>query len=352
MSRSTDGAALVVVVLVTLALFAIGHGLLGLSLGELAASRAAARYLEARVASDAAVHRVLADSGGAWMDSVPIGSSRSAGSGSVGRARGEASLWRLSAESWWIEGVGRVGSTEARSARLAWAPDPLGTITTLHGVLTVGPASSVRLSGSVDAASPTSMEPPHTSADCDPWLAGLQAHYASEPLAAVATYAPADSLLRLGLLDIATMLGEMDVHLSGAGIASPVESLGVCSTAVAWNWGDPERPWGPCGAYMALRGSTGSVSMSGVGQGLLVVDGDFELAGGARFFGLVLATGTLSVEDGASLTGMAIATGGVSVAAMGSVHGSACWAARALASQRATLGRLRPVPGVGNLGPI
>jgi hypothetical protein len=60
----------------------------------------------------------------------------------------------------------------------------------------------------------------------------------------------------------------------------------------------------------------------------------------------------LHVEDGASLTGMAIARGGASVAPTGRVRGSACWAVRALAAQRATLGRLRPAPGAGNVGPI
>jgi hypothetical protein len=92
--------------------------------------------------------------------------------------------------------------------------------------------------------------------------------------------------------------------------------------------------------------------MSGAGQGVLAVDGDLVLATGARFFGLVLATGTLRVEDGASLTGMAVAHGGASVATTGRIHGSACWATRALAAHRSTLGRLRSVPGVGRLGPI
>jgi hypothetical protein len=196
------------------------------------------------------------------------------------------------------------------------------------------------------------MDPPRASADCEPWASDLQAHYASNPIAAVATFAAADSLPRLGSLDVVTMLEDVDVWVGGAGVAAPVESAGACAINEAWNWGDPDRPWSACGSFMALRGSWGGLAMSGTGQGLLLVDGDVVLAAGTRFYGLVVATGALLIEDGASLTGMAIARGGASVATSGRVRGSACWAARAVAAQRETLGRLRPVPGVGALGPL
>lgn len=90
----------------------------------------------------------------------------------------------------------------------------------------------------------------------------------------------------------------------------------------------------------------------GVGQVVLVVDGDLTLAAGTRLYGLVLTSGLLRVESGASLEGMAIAAGGVLIEAAGSVRASACWAARALAHQRATVGGLRPLPGTGLIGPL
>src|SRR5688572_16835686 len=184
MIRRRNGAALVAVVLITLALYAIGHGLLGLALGQLGASRAGARHLEARVAADAAVHRALTDSGRGWMDSVAIGSSRTMESWASGRAQAGVSLWKVSAESWWVEGSGRMGIAEARTARLAWALDPLRTVTKLRGVLSIGAAAPLVLDGTVDSASPASMDPPHTSADCEPWMSSLHAHYATTPLAA------------------------------------------------------------------------------------------------------------------------------------------------------------------------
>ncbi|MEQ1857835.1 MAG: hypothetical protein ABL963_15380, partial [Longimicrobiales bacterium] len=72
------GAALVAVVLLTLALYAVGHGMLAISLGELAASHAAARLVEARAGAQAVIHETLNGPAPAWLDSVPVGSTRGA----------------------------------------------------------------------------------------------------------------------------------------------------------------------------------------------------------------------------------------------------------------------------------
>jgi hypothetical protein len=347
------GAALVTVVLLTLALFALAHGMLAVALGELAASRAAVRHLEARVAADAVVHETLSSSGFAWMDSVPLGDTRSTATSSMGRAEVFGKLTRLSDESWWIEGTGRVGVAASHTATLAWALDPLARVVAMRGVVTVGFGSPLGLDGIVDASMPEAVEPPLAGSDCAPWVSALEAHYLSDPLATVAMLDPVDSLPRLGLLEFASLLTEAEVDVAGGGTPSPVEALGACSPSDSWNWGDPDHPWRPCGAHLPLRGAAGPLLVSGgVGQVLLVVDGDLTLDGGARLFGVVVASGMLRVEGGASLEGLALAAGGVHVAAGARIRGSACWAARALAAQRATLGRLRPLPGVGAIGPL
>ncbi|HSH74321.1 MAG TPA: hypothetical protein VLA09_01340, partial [Longimicrobiales bacterium] len=86
--------------------------------------------------------------------------------------------------------------------------------------------------------------------------------------------------------------------------------------------------------------------------GLLLVNGDLTLTEGVHFHGLALVRGRLLVEGGASFEGLAVAQGGAEVAADGRVRASACWAVRALEAQRGTLGRLIPVPGVGEIGPL
>ena len=353
MSTGRSGAALVVVVLLTLALFALGHGMLALSLGELAASRAAVRHLEARAAADAAVNRMLSAPGFTWMDTLPRGDARAGGTSALGRAESSGVLARLSDEAWWVEGVGRVGVAESHAARLAWALDPLARVVVLRGAVTIGAGSPVTLAGTLDASAPAAVEPPLTPADCAPWTSALEARYLADPLAAVATLDAADTLPRLGLVDFTSLLAEVEDLAAVSGTPGPVEAMGACAVSEPWNWGDPERPWRPCGPHVPLRGSAASLQVSGgVGQALLVVDGDLTLADGARLFGLVVASGMLRVQDGASLEGLALAAGGVHVASGGRIRGSACWAARALAAQRASLGRLRRVPGVGSIGPL
>jgi hypothetical protein len=352
-SGREKGAALVTVVLLALALFAVGHGMIAVSLGELAASRAAVRHLEARTAAEAAVYEAFGAPGWPWMDSLARAEARGVGTRTLGRAESSGVLRRLTAESWWVEGTGRVGVAESRTARLAWALDPLERVVSLTAVVGVGVGAPIVLTGSVEATSPTAVEPPLDAADCAPWAVALEAHYLSDPLSEVAVLPVADSMPRIGLMGFSDLLADADVMVSGSGSPGPVEWLGACAASAPWNWGDPERSWRPCGSHLPLRGAYGPLHVSGgVGQALLVVDGDVTLDGGTRLFGLVIASGELRVEGGAELVGFAIAQGGVVVAADGRVRGSACWAARALAAQRATLGRLRPVPGVGVIGPI
>ncbi len=90
----------------------------------------------------------------------------------------------------------------------------------------------------------------------------------------------------------------------------------------------------------------------GVGQGVLVVDGDLTLTAGARYYGFLITTGEVRLEGGAVFEGMALAGGGILVDADARVRGSACWAVRALAAHRETFGRLLPLPGTGRIGPF
>jgi hypothetical protein len=347
------GAAIVTVVLLTLALFALAHGMLTLSLGELAASRAAARHLEARAAAESVVQGTLAAAGASWLDSVSIGGTRSLDALSLGRVVAEPTLRRVTEESWWVEGVGRVGVTEGRSARLAWALDPLERVTSLRAAVSVGAGAPVIVAGSLETADAWAASPPLSTADCAPWAPALEDRYLADPLAAVAVQLGADTLPSLGLLSFGQLLDRVESSVTGTGTPAPTDSLGACATSDPWNWGDPDRPWRPCGDHLALRGARGSIDVvGGVGQGVLVVGGDVTLRGGARFYGLVVASGALRVEDGATLHGMALVRGGLFVASPARIQASACWAVRVLAAQRPTLGRLLEVPGVGWIGPL
>ena len=347
------GAALVFVLLVMLALVALGHGALASALGELAASRAVARQLEVRAAAEAAVSLALREPGGAWTDSIAVGEVRALGSRTLGRAVAAPGLRRIGPEAWLAEGEGRLGPrARARAARLVWAMDPLTRVTALGGAVNVGWSAAVSLAGAVDATAPARVDPPLVAGDCAPWLTELDSHYLAAPLATAALLPDTATDVSLGLLDLDALLTLADAGVAGTGTPSPVERLGVCVIDEPGGWGDPDRPGGPCGPHLPVRASLGDLTVEGgAGQGVLAVGGDLTLSA-ARYYGLVVVRGALRLEDGALLEGLALALGGATVASDARIVASACWAVRALAAARGALGLMLPAPGVAPIGPL
>ena len=67
-----------------------------------------------------------------------------------------------------------------------------------------------------------------------------------------------------------------------------------CRTGDVANWGDPINPAGVCGSYFPVIYSPGDVRLSGGwGQGILLVAGDLEIAGGTEFYGPVIVQGRI-----------------------------------------------------------
>jgi hypothetical protein len=61
------------------------------------------------------------------------------------------------------------------------------------------------------------------------------------------------------------------------------------------NWGDPLTATSPCFGYFPIIYSPGNLHISGgVGQGILLVNGDLDIAGGFEFFGPVIVQGGVS----------------------------------------------------------
>lgn len=343
------GAVLVVVVLVMLATFGLGHGLLLAARFELLAARAGARQLELRAAAQTAGARALAGGGGAWMDSVAPWHTGPTTSDSIGSIRTEASFRRLAPESWLVESwARRAAGPTVRAARLAWTMDPLERVLDLHGVVAVRTDAPVEITGTIEAGVVAAALPPLTASMCAPLAAPQAARLSSLPPVAALD----SSILRPGLgeLSFDQLLALAPQGVQGTGTPAPVERLGVCVDG-AWSWGDPERPFRACGAELPLRAATADLVVDGgIGQGVLLVDGDIVLAGGGRYYGLVLATGVLDVREGAELTGYAVAAGGLSVASGSRIVGSACWAERALRANRALLSVA--VPRAEPIGPL
>lgn len=76
---------------------------------------------------------------------------------------------------------------------------------------------------------------------------------------------------------------------------APVSSGGVCDESVKSNWGDPNDASGPCHYYWPIIHATGDMTLgSGVGQGILIVDGDLHITGNFEFSGLIFVYGAFT----------------------------------------------------------
>jgi hypothetical protein len=98
------------------------------------------------------------------------------------------------------------------------------------------------------------------------------------------------------LASSATMVYGAGTLLNGI---APIAAGGVCvaSTTPA-NWGEPNHvlPASPCEAYFPIIHALGNLKVTtGRGQGILLVDGDFEVAGNFSFVGAVIVRGGLKM---------------------------------------------------------
>jgi hypothetical protein len=86
-----------------------------------------------------------------------------------------------------------------------------------------------------------------------------------------------------------------------------------CNLANTMNWGEPRRGVGSvsqCYNYFPIIYESGPLLKvtNGRGQGLLLIEGDFEIAGGFEFTGLIVAKGGIKVNgNGNKITGALLA---------------------------------------------
>ena len=217
--------------------------------------------------------------------------------------------------------------------------DPVERVAALLGVVGIGEGAEVSVDGVVDGDRVLTVEAPLTENLCAPWSEAMLVRFPSRSLPAVHILPDGMDRPGLGELDFDTLQVLAEASIEGGGTPAPAERFGECLAEEPWNWGDPDRPYRPCGAYLPVRLAFGDLLVEGgVGQGILLVDGDLTLAAGARYYGLALAAGRLHLPERAELTGYALAVGGVTVEANARITGSACWAMRALSVNRARLG--------------
>ncbi len=155
-----------------------------------------------------------------------------------------------------------------------------------------------------------------------------------------------------GGLNYADLAGMADKTFAGDqtfGVVRPVSSGGVCATDVPTNWGNPLTPGSPCWDYLPIIHVQGDARFSGdgVGQGILLVDGDLLVTGTFDFYGVIVVQGKADFRGTTYVSGGVIArnrAGGVDESHLRgttTIQYSSCSASRALAQAIAT----RPLDG-------
>src|SRR5216117_3111584 len=101
----------------------------------------------------------------------------------------------------------------------------------------------------------------------------------------------------------------------------------VCDVSNTLNWGDGVNHAQPCGGYYPIVHITGNATVTGSGQGILLVDGDLSLGGNLQWFGALIVQGALKAAGGGgklstNVWGIALIHGGVDLAGASKFSGS------------------------------
>lgn len=120
-----------------------------------------------------------------------------------------------------------------------------------------------------------------------------------------------DSLSNFGDLELQDMIDMADIRYPNAIAPSNMEpssdSNGLCETSNPNNWGQPDHDattHEDCKDYYPIIHSEGNLTLqTGVGQGILIVEGDLSIQGNFVFDGVVIVTGSLTMQGTGQGTG-------------------------------------------------
>jgi hypothetical protein len=303
----------------------------------------------------------------AW-DTLPPGVPVASGAGAYGRQLHVDSITHLGGPVYLQTAVGEVldagGGPLARSSLGRWMraepprfPDRAAIMA--RGLLELGGGMSVDGGdhvpvpwgtvcpppGSTVAAVADSTGPPVFSSGC----AGGSCLTGSPALEVDST--ASDSLLSsFGPWDFTTLRAAASQHLAGL-IADPAPALdsvsGRCDPAVPANLGEPLDPSSPCFRFFPIASVTpGSRIERGRGQGVLLADGDLELADGFDFYGVIVVAGRLTmVGPGTRITGLVLLRHSPSDTARLTGPGEVALSRCAITRAAGRSVPLRPLPG-------
>ena len=161
-----------------------------------------------------------------------------------------------------------------------------------------------------------------------------------------------DTAMYLGpyndLVEMATLILSSDNGTMSPYPTVTLDSIPQCQAGQAFpsNWGEPEGAVPECQDYFPIIYRPGSLRLqNGRGQGILLVDGDLELAGNFTFAGIIMTRGAFRASHGTNdVYGTVLAANAtlddINLAGTPQVQFSTCAINRAL--QRS--GRAKPLP--------
>jgi hypothetical protein len=108
---------------------------------------------------------------------------------------------------------------------------------------------------------------------------------------------------QFGELSWSDLTSMADIQIPGGTINQTMPdstAAGVCLTGQGYptNWGNPLDPAAACGDYFPLIhiAGTGLIQSGGVGQGILLVDGNLDLRGNFVFHGIIIVQGNFETQ--------------------------------------------------------
>jgi hypothetical protein len=267
-------------------------------------ARASLGSLVERLALEAAEYgavAVLRDWNRAWNVSTPVGQTIGPIAHTLaGGATGIVHLTRTTETTWWVVSAGSAGGSSRRRTalrtvnatfRLDLPPDAvdaaLGAADSVRVVgtgMVIGTDSVETLPGCGVATANAGVAAPDTTRVCDGACGAAGTGIVGAPPLL------ADSTVTQRVASVTSAVTPDIVLPAGAIVTpSPVAIGSLCDTLVLTNWGDPVGA-GPCRTHMPVINALGDLTIrGGVGQGIIVANGDVRFENGAMFAGLVVA---------------------------------------------------------------
>ena len=161
------------------------------------------------------------------------------------------------------------------------------------------------------------------------------------------------TFIQFGNLSWTDLVAMADINLSGGNLnnMAPDSTGGVCNTGQAFpsNWGNPENPGAACFDWYPIIYVNGNtrIQSGGVGQGVLLVDGDLDLRGNFAFYGIVIVQGNMETQGSGNRVygGVLASNADLDTQALvgGSVITNSTCAVRRAIEQNSSLTRVRPL---------